>query len=189
LLLLIQSQYLPQSVHITFTHFWMRGSLDRCHGMCVARRRRAGSGWTTAWKSRRSSPARSPSWKVRDGEELPYRCLSLSLRFMCLCCFCLESRAVHIGFALRLSCPIERDELVVVVAGTRPSMVIRHESGNEYKSAVVVLGVGSDDGMGGRVERAYSLGRSKHDAASSHPMTHTLHMEASFLHRCHTVRP
>jgi hypothetical protein len=109
---------------------------------------------------------------------------------MCSCCFCLESRAVHIGFALRLSCPIERDELVVVVAGTRPSMVIRHESGNEYKSAVVVLGVGSDDGMGGRVERAYSLGRSKHDAASSHPMTHTLHMEeASFLHRCHTVRP
>jgi hypothetical protein len=115
LLLLIQSQYLPQSVHITFTHFWMRGSLDRCHGMCVARRRRAGSGWTTAWKSRRSSPARSPSRKVRDGEELPYRCLPLSLRFMCLCCFCLESRAVHTGFALRLSCPIERDELVVVV--------------------------------------------------------------------------
>jgi hypothetical protein len=31
-----------------------------------------------------------------------------------------------------------------------------------------------------------SLGRSKHDAASSHPTTHSTCVESSFLHCCHT---
>jgi hypothetical protein len=35
----------------------------------------------------------------------------LSLFFVS--CFVLRLRTVHIGFALRLSCPIERDEMVV----------------------------------------------------------------------------
>jgi hypothetical protein len=56
-------------------HYWPNGGV--CWSHVFLHDRRAGIGWRTAWKSWRSSPARSGSWKVGvvTAESARARCL------------------------------------------------------------------------------------------------------------------